>query len=442
MSVQPGAAAPTINVDQVVEQGHFGAFQFGLLLLCGLCLIIDGFDVQAMGYVAPAIIGDWGVSKASLGPVFGAGLFGMLLGSLVLTPVGDRYGRRPVLIVSTLFFAVCMLATPLVTSIDQLLALRFITGFGLGSIMPNAMALVGEFSPSSSRVTRMMLVSCGFTVGAAVGGFVSAALIPAYGWHAVFWVGGAVPLLLGIAMLFWLPESIQFLVLRRRPVDKIARWLNKLAPALAIDASTRIIVKETKAEGMPVAELFREGRAGITLLLWLISFMNLINLYFLSNWLPTLIHDAGYSTGMAVLIGTSLQVGGVVGTLTLGWFINRYGFTKVLGTCFVIACVAIALIGKVAAVPAFLFIAVVVAGFCIVGGQPAVNALAGTYYPTTLRSTGIGWALGIGRIGSVVGPVIGGQLIAMQWSNASLFVAAAVPALISALTVARLHRVR
>ncbi|MBB5390725.1 MULTISPECIES: MFS transporter [unclassified Herbaspirillum] len=442
MSVQPGAAAPTINVEQVVEQGRFGAFQFGLLLLCGLCLIMDGFDVQAMGYVAPAIIGDWGVSRASLGPVFGAGLFGMLLGSLALTPVGDRYGRRPVLIASTLFFALCMLATPLVTSIDQLLALRFITGFGLGSIMPNAMALVGEFSPSSSRVTRMMLVSCGFTVGAAAGGFVSAALIPAYGWHAVFWVGGAVPLLLGIAMLFWLPESIQFLVLRRRPREKAVRWLKKLDPSIALDGDTRIVVKETKAEGMPVAELFREGRAGITLLLWLISFMNLINLYFLSNWLPTLIHDAGYSTGMAVLIGTSLQVGGVVGTLTLGWFINRYGFTRVLGSCFVVACVAIALIGKVAAVPAFLFIAVVVAGFCVVGGQPAVNALAGTYYPTTLRSTGIGWALGIGRIGSVVGPVIGGQMIAMQWSNASLFVAAAVPALVSALTVARLHRMR
>ena len=442
MNSQARGAVPTVNVDQVVEQGRFGAFQFGLLLLCGLCLIIDGFDVQAMGYVAPAIIGDWGVSKASLGPVFGAGLFGMLLGSLVLTPVGDRYGRRPVLIVSTLFFAVCMLATTQVTTLNQLLVLRFITGFGLGSIMPNAMALVGEFSPSSSRVTRMMLVSCGFTVGAAAGGFVSAALIPAYGWHAVFWVGGTVPLLLGIAMLFWLPESIQFLVLRRRPLAKAAHWLRKLEPSLVVDAATRIVVKDAKADGMPVAELFRDGRAGITLLLWLISFMNLINLYFLSNWLPTLIHDAGYSTGMAVLIGTSLQVGGVVGTLTLGWFINRYGFTKVLGCCFVAACVAIALIGKVAAVPVFLFIAVVVAGFCIVGGQPAVNALAGTYYPTTLRSTGIGWALGIGRIGSVVGPVIGGQLIAMQWSNASLFVAAAVPALISALTVARLHRVR
>ncbi|MFL9926232.1 MFS transporter [Herbaspirillum lusitanum] len=430
---------PELVVEQVVEQSRFGAFQFGLLFLCGLCLIIDGFDVQAMGYVAPAIINDWNISKASLGPVFGAGLFGMLLGSLVLTPVGDRYGRRPVLIISTLFFSVCMLLTTQVQTLDALLVLRFITGFGLGSIMPNAMALVGEFSPSSSRVTRMMLVSCGFTVGAAAGGFVSAALIPAHGWHAVFWVGGLVPLLLGIAMLFWLPESIQFLVLHKRPLSKISRWLRKLDPALVINADTRIVVKEARNDGMPVAELFRGGRAGITLLLWLISFMNLINLYFLSNWLPTLIKDAGYTTGMAVLIGTSLQVGGVVGTLTLGWFINRFGFTKVLGACFITACVAIALIGKVAAVPALLFIAVVVAGFCVVGGQPAVNALAGTYYPTSLRSTGIGWALGIGRIGSVVGPVIGGQLIAMQWSNGSLFMAAAVPALISAVMVARLH---
>ena len=435
-------AVNVINVDQVVENSRFGAFQFGLLALCGLCLIIDGFDVQAMGYVAPAIIGDWGVSKASLGPVFGAGLFGMLLGSLVLTPVGDRLGRRPVLIISTFFFAACMLLTTQVTTIDSLLVLRFITGFGLGSIMPNAMALVGEFSPGRSRVTRMMWVSCGFTVGAAVGGFVSAALIPAFGWRSVFLVGGIVPAVLGVAMLIWLPESIQFLVLRKRAASKIEHWLRKLDPTLSVPAGANVVVKETKANGMPVAELFRGGRAGVTLLLWLISFMNLINLYFLSNWLPTLIKDAGYSTGNAVLIGTSLQVGGIVGTLTLGWFINRFGFTKVLGTCFLAACIAIAVIGRVAAFPALLFISVVIAGFCVVGGQPAVNALAGTFYPTTLRSTGIGWALGIGRIGSVIGPVIGGQLIAMQWTNGSLFAAAAVPALISALMVVRLHRVR
>ena len=403
----------TIHVDQLVEQSRLGA-----------------------------IITDWQVSKASLGPVFGAGLFGMLLGSLLLTPVGDRFGRRPVLIASTFFFALCMLLTTQVTSIDQLLLLRFITGLGLGSIMPNAMALVGEFSPRGSRVTRMMLVSCGFTVGAAVGGFVSAALIPAFGWRAVFVVGGLVPAALGLAMLLWLPESIQFLVLRKRGATHVARWLRKLQPGLQISADSQVVVQEPGNDGMPVAELFRAGRAGVTLLLWLISFMNLINLYFLSNWLPTLIKDAGYSTGTAVLIGTSLQVGGILGTLTLGWFINRFGFTRVLGSCFVTACVFIALIGHVATMPALLLLCVVIAGFCVVGGQPAVNALAGTYYPTALRSTGIGWALGIGRIGSVLGPLIGGQLIALQWANSALFMAAAVPAIISALTVLRLHGIR
>jgi AAHS family 4-hydroxybenzoate transporter-like MFS transporter len=431
--------SPVINVETVIENGRMSAFQVGLLFLCGLCLIIDGFDVQAMGYVAPAIIDEWGISKAALGPVFGAGLLGMLVGSLVLTPVADRFGRRPVLILSTFFFAACMLATTQASSIQMLLVLRFITGLGLGSIMPNAMALVGEFSPGRSRVTRMMLISCGFTVGAAIGGFVSAALIPAYGWRAVFWVGGAVPAVLGIAMVFWLPESIQFMVLKKRPLDRIVRWLRKIDPSLALDKNTRITVAEPQASGSPVAELFRSGRAPVTLLLWLITFMNLINLYFLSNWLPTLIKDAGYSTSTAVLAGTALQVGGIIGTLTLGFIINRFGFTRVLIACFLLASASVAAIGSVAASLPLLIVTVAISGFCIVGGQPALNALAGTYYPTSLRSTGIGWSLGVGRIGSVIGPVIGGHLIGLQWTNAGLFMAAAVPVAISALAVIRLH---
>jgi AAHS family 4-hydroxybenzoate transporter-like MFS transporter len=167
--------------------------------------------------------------------------------------------------------------------------------------------------------------------------------------------------------------------------------------------------------------------------------MNLINLYFLSNWLPTLIKDAGYSTSTAVLAGTSLQVGGIIGTLTLGAFINRFGFTRVLITCFLLASASVAAIGSVAASLPLLIATVAVTGFCIVGGQPALNALAGTYYPTSLRSTGIGWSLGVGRIGSVIGPVIGGHLIGLQWTNAGLFMAAAVPVAISAMAVVRLH---
>ncbi|MFM0099681.1 MFS transporter [Paraburkholderia nemoris] len=435
MSAKPAvAAANVIEVERVLGEAHHPAFQLMLLALCGLCLVIDGFDAQAMGYVAPSVIGEWHVSKAALGPVFSASLFGMLLGALGLSVLADRIGRRPVLIGATFFFALSMLATPFVETIPALIALRFITGLGLGCIMPNAMALVGEFSTPAHRVKRMMLVSCGFTLGAALGGFISAALIPAYGWRAVFWVGGAVPLLLAFAMLAALPESLQFLVLKGRS-DRALRWLAKFNPALPIDVNTRIVVREKGNGGAPVAELFRSGRGPVTLILWAISFMNLIDLYFLSNWLPTVMRDAGYSPSTAVIVGTVLQTGGVVGTLLLGWFIERFGFVRALFVCFAGAALAVGTIGTVAHALPWLLLVVFAGGFCVVGGQPAVNALAGHFYPTTLRSTGIGWSLGIGRIGSVIGPLVGGQLIALNWSNESLFHAAALPVLCSALLV-------
>ena len=435
MSDQP--AANVFEVERVLGETHRPAFQAMLLALCGLCLLIDGFDAQAMGYVAPSVIAEWHVAKTELGPVFSASLFGMLLGALGLSVLADRIGRRPVLIGATFFFALSMLATPFVSTIPALITLRFITGLGLGCIMPNAMALVGEFSTPAHRVKRMMLVSCGFTLGAAVGGFVSAALIPAYGWRAVFWVGGAVPLLLAFAMLALLPESLQFLVLKGR-TERALSWLARFDPALPIGANTRLVVSEKRTDGAPVAELFRAGRGPVTLILWAISFMNLIVLYFLSNWLPTVMREAGYTPGTAVIVGTVLQTGGVIGTLLLGWFIERMGFVRVLFACFALAAFAVGTIGVVAHALPWLLVVVFAGGFCVVGGQPAVNALAGHFYPTALRSTGIGWSLGIGRIGSVIGPLVGGQLIALNWSNAALFHAAAVPVLCSALLVVAL----
>ncbi|AXE99422.1 MFS transporter [Paraburkholderia hospita] len=427
-------SADVIEVERALADAHRPTFQLMLLVLCGLCLVIDGFDAQAMGYVAPSVIGEWHVSKAALGPVFSASLFGMLLGALGLSVLADRIGRRPVLIGSTFFFALSMLATPFVSTIPALITLRFITGLGLGCIMPNAMALVGEFSTPAHRVKRMMLVSCGFTLGAAIGGFISAALIPAYGWRAVFWVGGAVPLVLGVAMLAALPESLQFLVLKGRN-ERARQWLAKFDPSLGVGPHTRLVVQEKAGGGTPVAELFRAGRAPVTLILWGISFMNLIDLYFLSNWLPTVMRDAGYSPSTAVIVGTVLQTGGVVGTMLLGWFIERFGFVRVLFACFALGALSVGAIGAVSHALAWLLVVVFAGGFCIVGGQPAVNALAGHFYPTTLRSTGIGWSLGIGRIGSVIGPLVGGQLIALNWSNAQLFHAAALPVLCSALLV-------
>lgn len=426
-------AATTIDIPALIDANRISRTQVWILLMVALTVVMDGFDVQAMGYVAPAIIKEWGVSKAELGPVFGAGLFGMLVGSLTLSVLADKIGRRPVLIGATIFFALCMLATAHVTTIPQLQTLRFITGLGLGAIMPNAMALAGEFSPKRKKVTLMMLVSCGFTVGAVLGGLLSAAMIPAFGWKSVFYLGGAVPLAMAVLMYVYVPESMQFLVLKGRRLDSVAACLRKIDPSVQIDAGTRYAMPEVKQSGVPMIELFRDGRAMVTLLLWVVNFMNLLNLYFLSNWLPTIATSAGLSTSTAVLVGTALQIGGVVGTLLMGPVIDRVGFIKVLVPSFLLAAFTIAMIGQPDVALPLLFVVVTVTGFCIIGGQPAVNALAATYYPTALRSTGVGWSLGIGRIGSIVGPVLGGELIRLNWSTNEIFLAMAVPTVISAL---------
>ncbi len=426
------SAAQTIDISSVIDNNRLSRSQLWILIMVGITVVMDGFDVQSMGYVAPAIIADWGVSKAELGPVFGAGLFGMLVGSLTLSVLADKIGRRPVLIWATVFFALCMLVTAHVTTIPQLQAIRFITGLGLGAIMPNAMALAGEFSPKNKRVTLMMLVSCGYTVGAVLGGLLSAWMIPAWGWKSVFYLGGVFPLLMSVLMYFFVPESMQFLVVKGRRLDDVGRTLRKIDPTLSIDAGTRYALPDTRQDGAPVVELFRDGRGAATVFLWVVNFMNLLNLYFLSSWLPTIATSAGLSTSTAVMVGTALQAGGVLGTLLMGPVIDRIGFFKVLVPCFALAAVTIAMIGQEGIALSLLFVVVTVTGFCIIGGQPAVNALAATYYPTALRSTGVGWSLGIGRWGSIVGPVLGGVLIQFHWTNAEIFLAMAVPVVISA----------
>lgn len=421
-----------IDVPALIDRSRIGSFQIGIYLIVALSVVMDGFDVQAMGYVAPAIIREWGVSRAALGPVFGAGLLGMLVGVLVLSIVADRFGRRPVLIGATLFFAVCMLATTRVGNLTELKVLRFITGLGLGAIMPNAVALAGEFSPRRKRITLMMLVSCGFTLGAVVGGLLSAAMIPAWGWASVFYLGGIIPLVVAGLMLVYLPESMQFLVLRGRHLDRVGASVRRIDPQITIEPTTQFLVPEVQPSGAPVAELFRDGRARVTAVLWAVNFLNLIDLYFLSNWLPTIASSAGISPSSAVLLGTTLQVGGVLGTLVLGPVIERIGYVRVLVPGFLLAGVTVALIGQPALPLAALFAVVTVSGFCIIGSQPALVALAAGCYPTTLRTTGVGWSLGIGRIGSIVGPVLGGELIALNWSNRDLFLAVAAPVVLAA----------
>ena len=434
--MQPSAQ---VNVSDVIAHSRLGPFQIGLFVLCGLCLIMDGFDVQAIGFVAPRLIEEWKIPGALLGYVLTAALVGILFGSISLSMLADRIGRRPVLIGACLFFSVVTLLTARAQSVPELLVIRFIAGLGLGSIMPNALALVGEYCPPRVRASAIVIVGTGFTAGAMVAGFVSFWLIPRFGWRSVFYFGGAVPLLIGACMLFLLPESLQFLALHGKNPEKLAKWLRRVDPALTVTGHTQFVVRERRQRGVPLVKLFQQGRAPGTVLLWTVYFMNLVNLYFLSSWLPTvatpLVKAAGVPPSYASLIGTTLQSGGVLGAFVLGGLIGRFGFVRVLATCFSMACISIALIGQPGLSLALLFLVVFLAGLGIVGSQSGLNALAASLYPTDLRSTGIGSGLGVGRMGSIVGPVLAGQLISAHWTTRSLFLAAAVPALISALVM-------
>ena len=422
-----------INVSDVIDQNPLRPFQIFVLVLCTLCLIIDGFDVQAMGYAAPAIIKDWGVAKAGFGSVFGAGLLGMTIGALFLGVVADKIGRRPVLIGALLYVAACTFGTMYATSLNDLMALRFVTGLGMGAIIPNAIALAGEFSPGKIRVTLMMITSLGFVIGGAVGGAVAAALIPAFGWQSVFLTGAIAPLAIAIVMLFALPESLQFMVLSGKHAGNLRRWLGRTHPGLRMDDATEFVVREKNTKGVPFVNLFRNRMAIGTILIWVVNFMNLICAYFLANWLPVVMNEAGHSTAQAVLAGTMLWIGGIAGNLLLGWLVDRRGFGPVMTGMFCVGTLSIAAIGQVSASLPIALVAITAAGFCVMGGQSALNALGATYYPTSIRSTGMGWAMGIGRLGSIFGPVVGGELMRLNWSTGHLFFAAAMPTLVAVL---------
>jgi AAHS family 4-hydroxybenzoate transporter-like MFS transporter len=317
--------------------------------------------------------------------------------------------------------------------------IRFLTGLGLGGAMPNAVAMTSEFSPHRRRATMVMVMFCGFSVGAALGGLLAAAMIPQFGWRSVFVVGGLAPLLLVPIQMLRLPESVRFLALTGRAHDRVAQLLGLINPKAVFAPGTQFIVHEPDLAGIPVLHLFRDGRTLVTLLLWVVFFMSLLDLYFLSNWLPTVLNDLGASVSEAAVIGSMLQVGGVVGTFALGSIIDRFSFRALALVCFV-AVFAVGAIGQLGHSVVFVTLAIFATGFCIVGGQIAANALAATYYPTSVRATGVGWALGIGRVGSIVGPLVGGALLTAKWSTGSVFIAAATVALCAALAAFALSR--
>ncbi len=436
--VQAGGA-PAIDLVDLIDRQPVGGFQLRLLLICAAVLFLDGFDTQAIGYVAPALAKEWGLSKGALGPVFSAGLFGLMIGALVFGPLADRIGRKKIIIFATAAFGVGALITAFAQDVTSLLIIRFLTGLGLGGAMPNAIAMTSEYNPLRRRATMVMIMFCGFSIGAAIGGFLAADLIPRFGWRSVFIVGGIAPLLMLPVLILRLPESVRFLATAGHDPRAVAELLKRISPHTVFAPDARFVVPEVPLAGIPVVHLFREGRTAVTLLLWVVFFMSLLDLYFLANWLPTVLNDLGASVSAAVAIGSMLQVGGVVGTFALGSVIDRFSF-RALALVYFGAVFAVGAIGQLGHSAVLVSLAIFAAGFCVVGGQIAANALTAGFYPTSVRASGVGWALGIGRIGSIVGPLVGGALLAAKWSTAAVFMTAAAAALIAALAALVLSR--
>ncbi len=343
-------------------------------------------------------------------------------------------GRKPVILGSCIFFGVTSILTARADSLQSLIVLRFLTGLGLGGSMANAIALTAEYFPSRNRAFTTMAMFCGFPLGATLGGFLAAGLIAQFGWSSVFVVGGILPLILAVVVAATLPESIRHLVLKNYPAAKIIAVLRRINPSAVFAEGTTFVVHEEQAAGITVKHLFREGRALGTILLWIIFFCSLLDIFFLSSWLPTVLHDAGLSISASVVETSLFQGGGVVAGLTLGLVIDRAGFLKVLFPVYIGAGLAIGSIGFAGTSLGLIMIASFLSGAFVIGGQNSVNVLAAVFYPTYIRATGVGWALGIGRFGSIMGPIAGGMLLQARWDRTSLFMVAAVPAFVAAVS--------
>jgi AAHS family 4-hydroxybenzoate transporter-like MFS transporter len=436
------ATGRQIDVQHFIDTHRFSPSQALTLLVCFLVVAADGFDTAAIGFIAPAVRAEWSLTAASLAPVFGAGLAGLMAGALLFGPLADRYGRKRVLMACVAFFGLASLASALAGSLSALVALRFLTGLGLGGAMPNAVTLSSEYAPQRLRSVLVTTMFCGFTLGSALGGVAAAQLVAGLGWRAVLVVGGLLPLALLPVIAAALPESARYLVARGVGLGQVRRVLGRIAPREDLSTATLVITDAAPA-GFPVVRLFGAGLRRGTLLLWLAFFMSLLVIYLLSSWLPTLIHATGLSLADAALITATFQVGGTVGAIALGRLMDRGRPQRVLGIAYLVGGAFTALIGGSAGHLPTMVLAVFGAGFCVSGAQVGANALAAAFYPTAVRATGVSWACGIGRIGSVLGSMGGGAMLALGWGMPLVFAVVGLPAVVAAaamLAMARAER--
>jgi len=435
------ASAGEFDVSRFIDERRLNRFNASLVIWSFFIVLFDGYDITAISFAAPELIKTWGITnRAELGPIFSSSLFGILIGSPLFGYIGDRYGRKIAVIGSCLIFGAFTLLACWAGSLRELFYLRFVAGIGLGGLLPNLIALNAEYAPRRLRATLIIVMFTGITFGGAVPGAISVWLVPQYGWQAIFAVGGVLPILMAVGAALQLPESLKHVVVRddRAQADRL---LALLKPDRAPDAATRLVVADEKVyRGFNPKYLFADGLALITPLLWICFACNLMGFYFLLSWLPTLLTGAKLPPSEAAIATALVQIGGTVGGLALTRPIDAKGFLPVtiLFACSVLAVGALGYVGLSSA--AALMAIVFLAGFCVLGLQFGLNAASAMIYPTSVRSNGSGWAFGVGRVGSVLGPIVGGVLIGMKMPLQELFLWATVPFIVGAVACGALTR--
>jgi MFS transporter, AAHS family, 4-hydroxybenzoate transporter len=429
------AQAPWSTTEAALENQRIGALQLRVAALCTLIQICDGYDVNSIGWAVPSLIHAWHLPPPVFATAFVWSSIGIMVGALSSGPIGDRFGRRPLLLASLAIFGLASLSRAFAGSLGMLSILRFFTGLGIGGAFPGAATLAGDYAPRRLRATMIMASFTGAPIGGFVGGQIVALLLrQQFGWPTIFILGGAFPLALVLVMALWLPESPRFLAARANLAPRHRALLQRLDIAPGPQDRQAIDL----ARGNPIKMLFGEGYALQTILLWIIFFCSLLNLFLFGYWLPTVLNLIGMTPSQAVFASSLRDFGAIWAVLYLGLLIDRVGPERSLAFHYAIGAVFIALIALVAMPYAALLAVIFFSGMTIIGSQTGANATCGALYPARMRTSGLGWALGVGRLGGIAAPALGGYLLARGLAPTHIFLSACLFALIAAVATALL----
>jgi MFS transporter, AAHS family, benzoate transport protein len=419
-----------VNVPDIISESKFNRFHFWLLFWSCFIISFDMYDLVIYGSVLPVLMEEWSLSPVQAGAIGSYGFIGMMIGAILFGIVADKFGRKNVLIASVVLFsaatALCGFAPgPTIFSI-----LRFFSGLGIGGVVPNVIALLTDYAPKKMRNMMVSIALCCFPIGGILAAFVAMQLIPVWGWEGVYWIGG-IPLLMIPFMVKHLHDSPAILLLKGR-IDDLRLVLSKINGQLSFAKHTEFEIAEEKGEsGSPVAALFQNKRTLGTLMIWVAFFMCLLMVNGLTTWLPKLMVQSGYALNSSLTFMVVLNVGSIIGTLYLGSLADKYGSKKVLVPMFFISAISLSLLGFGNNM-ILLYLLIAITGACTVGAQNISYAFTSQYYPSYMRSTAIGLASGVGRIGAIVGPTFGGILLEFNISVQMSFIAFAIPGIIAA----------